>query len=98
MLNVINPNRFPLMETRMNEIIINKGGCCTIVGSLAHKFYYKLKDVIGRLHELDSTNVAWVFEQDGTLRAAQSTVDNARAYMRDDRILVSKSSLTAWGS
>lgn len=73
----------------MNEIILNCDGTLTVVGSLAHKLYYKHETMLRGLYNSGS-NIAFVSEVDGTLRACQSSVQGAMEFMKDDRILIIK--------
>lgn len=72
-----------------NEIILNKDGTMTIIGREAHTLYYSHRDMIDSLRDI-TFNRYWVYEVDGTLRAAQSSKVNALNYMTNDkRTLVS---------
>lgn len=72
-----------------NEIILNKDKTMTIIGPEAHTLYYKHRSEIDSLRDI-TFNRYWVYEVDGTLRAAQSTRANALNYMTsNNRILVS---------
>jgi hypothetical protein len=75
----------------MNEIIINPDKTLTVIGSLAHKLYYKHKDKLNSLYDITS-NSAWLYEVDGTLRAA-SNKQEVLNYWKDDRIIVYKKEL-----
>lgn len=75
-----------------NEIIINQDKTLTVIGELAHKIYWNNKDLIQTLekiiHNRLSSNMAWVIELDGTVKAGQRTKKNAIEYMNENRILI----------
>lgn len=71
-----------------NKIIIDKLGQCTVIGSLAHQFYYRNISVLETLTDLNGSNIAWVYEVNGTLRAGQSTIEGAKNYLNDERVIV----------
>ena len=78
-------------EPAANEIRIAKNGNMTIVGGHAHTLYFKMRDDLLKLHDpIDSTAFCFVLEIDGTMRAAQSSIDGALEYMKPDRILIIK--------
>lgn len=75
-----------------SEIVVLKDlGLRQIVGQYAHTLYFKHLDRIIEIEKLmneDSKTKFYVFETDGTLRAVQSTKENALTYMKDDRVLM----------
>ena len=72
-----------------NEIILNSDNTMTIIGPAAHTLYYKHRSEIDSLRDI-TFNKYWVYEVDGTLRAAQSTRAHALNYITtDNRVLVS---------
>ena len=78
----------------LNEICANPKGNL-FIGALANTFLYgdknKLLNKIIKeaLSDLTLNGPFIVIEQDGTIRAMQSTRDSATQYMNDDRILIS---------
>ena len=78
----------------LNEITLMKdergNNIKTVFGSNAHKFFFKHGDLLESLYNNTGTNVAFVYEIDGTIRAAQSSIEGAKQYMNDNRILVIK--------
>lgn len=59
----------------------------TMFGSAAYRLVRDHREAIENARSAPA-NRAFVFDQDGTLRAAQATEDGARHYMTPERVLV----------
>ena len=87
------------MSQIKNEILVYQNGTCMVVGPLAHRLYFKQADVLERvkrqvLKEVDALlkvpSSHFVVDQLGTIKAAQSSLENALTYLTDERILIRK--------
>jgi hypothetical protein len=72
-----------------NSIRVHEG-VLTMVGTLAYSFAHRFQRAILQLRDASASteNRAYVFESDGTLRAAQSNERLAKRYLNSERILV----------
>lgn len=75
-----------------NYIVLDSTNCGSFFGPIAGPYCYRA-ELRKRLDEVfeaaqRSSNRFFVLENDGTVRAAQTTRDGAEKYMNDDRVLV----------
>lgn len=72
-----------------DQITINADGNLTVFGAHAHRLYFAHGcSVPAALCEPTNPNSFFVLEVDGTVRAAQTTLEGALTYMDHDRVLV----------
>jgi hypothetical protein len=67
---------------------IEDDGRLAIWSSEANRFAQEHRDLLRDLRRLPGDNRAFVYEPNGTLRAAQSTIEGAKRYMDPGRIMV----------
>jgi hypothetical protein len=72
----------------MNNTVYATGPDYTILGSAAYRFVKAHRDIVERVRQGQTENAYFVFEADGIMRAAQTTLEGAERYMTGDRVLV----------
>lgn len=87
------------MSQIKNEILVYQDGTCMIVGPLAHRLYFRQSRALDRIKTqvlkgvdalLNVPSSHFVVDQSGTIKAAQSSLENALTYLTDERILIRK--------